>query len=96
MSLELLDKLVGGPWQPVPRDLDSSAVPTVISAQPIVEGDAVPSAARRTNLRKNVELKRYGCTRGCPGCCAPAWMLLQSRTRLHVVPVSRRPWTRMR
>ena len=59
------------------RDPDSSAVPTVISAEPIVEGDdlpsradAVPSAARRTYLRKNVELKRYGCTRGCPGCDA--------------------------
>ena len=70
-----LDKLVGVPWQPVPRDPDSSAVPTVISAEPIVEGDdlpsladAVPSAARRTHLRKNVELKRYGCTRGCPDC----------------------------
>ena len=62
--LELLDKLVAVPWQPVPGDPDSSAVPTVTSAEPTAGGDdlpsradAVPGAARRTYLRKN-ELKR--------------------------------------
>ena len=50
-KVELLDKLVGVPWQPVPGDPDSSAVPTVISAEPIAEGDdqtvLVQSLARR-------------------------------------------------
>ena len=57
-NVEFLDKLVGVPWQQVLGDLDSSAVPTVISAEPIAEGDdlpgradAIPSAAR-TYLRK--------------------------------------------
>ena len=73
-NVELLDKLVGVPWQPVPGDPDSSAVPTVISAEPIAEGDdradAIHGAARRTYLRKNVELRRHGYTGGCPGCDA--------------------------
>ena len=75
--MELLDKLVGVPWKPVPGDMDSSAVPTVISAEPIAEGDdlpdradAIPGAARRTCLRKNIELKPHGYTGGCPGCDA--------------------------
>ena len=75
--VELLDKLVGVPWQPVPGDPDSSAVPTVISEEPIAEGDdlpdhadSIPGAPRRTYLRKNVELKRHGYTGGCPGCGA--------------------------
>ena len=57
-NVEFLDKLVGVPWQQVLGDLDSSAVPTVTSAEPIAEGDdlpgradAIPSAAR-TYLRK--------------------------------------------
>ena len=73
-TVELLDKLVGAPWQPVPADPDSSAVPTVISAEPIAEGDdlpdradVIPGAATRTYLRKNIELKRHGFTGGCPG-----------------------------
>ena len=37
-NVELLDKLVGVPWQPVPGDPDATAVPTVISAEPIAEG----------------------------------------------------------
>ena len=62
--MELLDKLVGVPWQPVPGEPDSSAVPTVISAEPIAEGEELPDRAdvtagpaRQTYLRKNVELK---------------------------------------
>ena len=31
---ELLDKLIGVPWQPGPSDLDSTAVPTAVSAEP--------------------------------------------------------------
>ena len=65
--MEHSDKLVGVPWQPVPGDADSPAVPTAISAEPIAEGDDLPDrasailgAARRTYLRKNVELKRDG------------------------------------
>ena len=76
-NVELLDKLVGVPWQLVPKDLDATAVPTVISAEPIAEGDDLPDradpiygAARRTHLRKNIELRRHGYTGGCPGCDA--------------------------
>ena len=76
-SVELLDKPVGVPWQPFPRDLDSSVIPTVISAEPIAEGDDLPDradvtlgAVRRTYLRKNIELRRHGYTGGCPGCFA--------------------------
>ena len=71
---QLLNKLVDVLWQPV-RDQDSSAIPAVISAEPIAGGDdvpgradAAPSAARRSYLRKKVELEQYGYTRGCPGC----------------------------
>ena len=73
-NVELLGKLVCVPWQLVLGEPDSSAVPTVILAEPIAEGEALPDradviagAARRTCLRKNVELKRYGFTAGCPG-----------------------------
>ena len=49
--MELLDKLVCVPWQSVPGDPDSSAVPAVISAEPIAEGadraDTIYGAARR-------------------------------------------------
>ena len=75
-NVELLDKLVVVPWQPVHGDSDSSAVPTVISAEPIAEGDDLPDradvtvGAARTFLRKNIELRRHGNTGGCPGCDA--------------------------
>ena len=82
--MELLVKLVGLPRQRVPREPDLSAVPTVISAEPTAEGDELPDrgdvivgVAMRTYLRKNVELKRYGFTAGCPGCDA---------ARLNTVP----------
>ena len=75
--VELLDKLVGVPWQPVPGDRDATAVPTVIWAEPTAEGDDLPDradpicgAARRTCLGKNIELRRHGYTGGCPGCDA--------------------------
>ena len=75
--MERLDKLVGVPWQPVPSDPDATAVPTVISAETIAEGDDLPDradpihgAARRTYLVKNIELRRHGYTGGCTGCNA--------------------------
>ena len=43
--MERSDKLVGVPWQPVPGDLDSSAIPTTILAEPIAEGDDLPDRA---------------------------------------------------
>ena len=44
-SPELSDKLVGVPWQTVPGNPDSSAVPTVIFAEPIVDGHDLPDCA---------------------------------------------------
>ena len=63
--MELLDKLVGVPWQQVRGDPDATAVPTVISAEQIAEredqperADPIFGAARRTYFRKNIELRR--------------------------------------
>ena len=83
--MELLDKLEGVPWQPVLGEPDSSALPIVISGEPIAESDELPDradviagAARRTYLRKNVELKRHGFTAGCLGCGAARLNTLQA------------------
>ena len=66
-NVELLDKLMGMPWQQAPRDPDATAVPTVISALPD-RADPIHGEAMRTYLRKNIELRRHGYTGGCPGC----------------------------
>ena len=51
-NVERLDRLVGVPWQPVPGDPDSSAIPTVISAEPIAEGDDLPDRADAIPARR--------------------------------------------
>ena len=75
---EFLDKCVGVPWLPIPREGSSGVErlnihlapaldPSTVRATPAAGESRAPS---RMSIRRNKELRLYGYTPGCPGCDA--------------------------
>ena len=67
------------PWRPDPKESANDEVQVRICVEPIVEVDALPPtpaprrhelAQRQIDIRRNVELKKYGYSEKCPGCTA--------------------------
>ena len=77
-DLDYLRQCKGVPWAPVPSAGETDRAEVNISLEPTVAADdpSVPQAApeprppapQRANIRKHVELRKYGYTPGCVGC----------------------------
>ena len=76
---DLLGKLAGVPWKPVPSAPESDSIPVAIrlDARPVVPASELPSEpthaeslARGLYIRREVELEKFGYTEGCLGCTA--------------------------
>ena len=72
-------RVIGTPWEPTPGDIAAPMIgdPISIEVRPVVPASELPkepstraSSRHHVHIRREVELKKFGMTDGCPGCLA--------------------------